>query len=656
MRKTLFIFFVFLIISGNAVSAQEIGVGEAEVVSEEVYTFPVIKPTGNIFGGYRLVDYSGSERVEEYEYLHDSISLGGEGWAFPFPHRLHFEIDVKNRKDYFGDVGYSYKDIVLFRDINRTLFHNLENINLVDLNTSTSSPGVDVRDKDKEYGVRTGINDMFLRFKTPDFPFHVYFDGMTVKKDGTQQQRSLLGAGYFNSITRTSQSRDIDWQTTNYAIGTNSHLGPVEVDLSHREKRFDVNGDKVLYDTYSAAVAGSTTERASGTYPHNLIPELRGLSNTLKIHTSYSGKLVASATFSKTERKNEDSGARADYFMGSGGVTWMPITRLTFFVKYRHNERSIDNPDTATITDASNSSNTYTYQTKSSISSITDTVSGTVRYRPISKLTLRADYSFEDIRRENADEWGLTDSTRRNTVSLSADTRILKNLTFKAKYTHKEIDDPAYNTEPNHSDEGRLSVSFIPLPQINALLSYSIAQEKRDDLFYLDTEEAKNKDAKRDKFLGSITFLLLKNLSLTTSYAYMHNNVTQDIEYHDTSGNPKVDYGVPYKDIAHSYSANVNYMAKDNVNLNAGITHTLSKGAFYPSSQDLLEPTSVASFSDINVRETSYAVSGEYQLKHGLALRIDYRYSVFNDVLDNPYDDVEDGTAHIVLLTLSKRW
>jgi len=29
---------------------------------------------------------------------------------------------------------------------------------------------------------------------------------------------------------------------------------------------------------------------------------------------------------------------------------------------------------------------------------------------------------------------------------------------------------------------------------------------------------------------------------------------------------------------------------------------------------------------------------------------------VFNDVLNNPYDDLNDGRAHIALLTLSKKW
>ena len=58
-------------------------------------------------------------------------------------------------------MGYSYKDLVLFRGINRTLFHNLDNISLIDLNPATASPGVAVRDRGEKYGVEGGLNNLF---------------------------------------------------------------------------------------------------------------------------------------------------------------------------------------------------------------------------------------------------------------------------------------------------------------------------------------------------------------------------------------------------------------------------------------------------------------------------------------------------------------
>ena len=35
---------------------------------------------------------------------------------------------------------------------------------------------------------------------------------------------------------------------------------------------------------------------------------------------------------------------------------------------------------------------------------------------------------------------------------------------------------------------------------------------------------------------------------------------------------------------------------------------------------------------------------------------LDYRYADLEDRLDNIYDDVEDGKAHIVILSATKKW
>ncbi len=661
MRK-IFISLLLLVAFNGTGTAQEMY--PEEVISEDVYIFPRIAPEVAVSAGYRFVNLNGSESASEYEYLGNSFSLATDLRVFSFPHRFHLDIDIKNKKDYFGDVSYAFKDIILFRGINRTLFHNLDNLRLLDLNTATLSPGVDVRDADRKYGIKTGINNIFLRFKTPDFPFHVYIDGSLLEKDGAQQLRSLLGSGYFNNIIRTSQKINVDLKTKNILIGVNTHLGPLEVDISHGEKRFDVSGDKVIYDIYSPAGSPPGTTRSGGVFPHNLIPEIRSSSNTFKIHTSYTGSLVVSATFSKVDKENKDSRAKADYFIGEGEVTWIPLPKLAIFLKYRHRETDIDNPDSVTITDKYDPLNTYTYLVRQPISSENDTVSGIVRYRPVSGLTLKAEYSYENIRRENADEWNLPESTQKNVISFSTDARIFKGLNLKARYTHKKNSNPAYNMEPDRSDEGRISVSWITLQKINTLLSYNIAKEIRRDLRFIDTandmftEGPNKRSVMRDRLLGSVTFLVMKDLSLTTSYAYIHNKTEQDIVFH--SGNPPypelLDPLVPHKDKAHNYSVDINYMLKNNINFSTAISHTISRGTFYPAGKDLIEPVSIASFSETKIKETDFSVSGEYRFKGNFRLGLSYKYGNLKDMTNNPYDAIKDGTVKIILLSLSKRW
>ncbi len=650
MRIYIYIVLIYTMLMGGSVFAQEEETkapetNPEEVSQEEGYTFPSIKPEYSISGGYRYVHSDGSTRAAEYEYLHNSITLGGELRMFSFPHRFHLEFDIKNKKDFFGDVTYMYKDLIRFRATGSSLFHNLQNISL---DPSTS---VDVRDAGVNYGIRSGISNAFLRFKTPDFPFHVYIDGSLVTRDGTQQQRSLLGSGSFNNIVRATQSRNIDFDTKSVIVGANSHLGPVEVDFSHGEKRFDADGDKVLFDFFTASAA-----RPAGEFPHNLIPDLKSSSNTIKLHTSYTGSLVASATFSKIDKENKDSGAKADYFIGAGEISWVESPRLAFFLKYRHKETDIDSPDTVSITDRTNPLNTLISPVEPAISSVVDTVTGIIRYRPLKGVSVKADYTYENVRRDVSPEWDVPQNTQRNAASLSADVRVVKGVDINAKYTHKFITNPAYNNEPDHSDEGRVSVTWVPTPRLSAAVSYSILGEKRDDLIFTETPDARNRDVTRDRLLGSVTYLLLKDLSVTASYAYMHDKTKQDIVYQDLIGTPHVDPLVPAKETMHNFGLDISYLPKNNITLNTGVSYTISKGEFFPSDPNLLLPVSIASFSKLDTKEVLYYFSGEYRFKGGFAAGLQYRYCNFDDVLDNPFDDVSDGKAHIVLLTLSKRW
>ena len=652
----------------------------ADLTAENVYVFPHIEPEITVSGGYRFVHLNGSAGAAEYEYLHNSVLFGSEIRTLYFPHRFHLYMDFRNEKDFEGDLSYAYKDKILLRGMSRSIFHNLENFRLIDLDPTPplTDYGVVRKDSAKEYGVDTRMDSINLKLKPWEFPAHLFVEGRFVDKDGTMQQRFLGGAAYWilpdyaPGITRVSRKRTIDWKTKEYTIGANSHLGPVEVEYSHTEKRFDAGGDRFFRDAYIASGDGSffgSILRSAGTYAHNRVPDLKGSTDSLKLHTSYTGGFVAAATFSKTRRENETSNAKADYFVGAGDLTWIATPQLAFFLKYNHKEADIDNSDADTLGNSCSPSNkpgaAYACNIVRSISSVTDTVSGTVRYKPLTGVLLRAGYTYDTIRRENADKWDLEDSTERNAIFVSADLKPIKGVTLKAKYTHKDIDHPENNAAPNSADEGKLSISWIPTPKISTLLSYSILKEEGNDLHFLNEagdavkEKGADRKAQRDRLLGSITYVLLNDLSVTVNYAYMHNKIRQDVAYSYTSPEPPpayIDTLVPYTNIVNSYGLGIAYMPAKQISLNADIQHSVTKGNFYPSASDLLKPVSVASFSQLNMKETVLNAGGEYFLRNGLTIGMHYQYSSVNDVLNNPNDDVKDGEAHMLHVTVTKKW
>lgn len=656
MRKIILLALTLLVIDLGSAYAQtedellkELGISTEE--DKVAYKFPDIATKASLYLGYRFTDLGDSEKAFEFEHKDDFPVGGADLRWFKYPHRLHADIMINSKEDYQADINYAYGETFISRWFRSVFYHNLDNIELNDPDPGSGNYEVSIGDRNEEYGVTAGIENFIIRLKYPNFPAHLYVKGSNVNREGNYQQRYLTGSGYFQNLDRSTRERSIDWNTLEYTIGGNSHLGHAEVDLSHTEKRFDVDDGEVMFDTYDASAY-----RQAGTYPHNRVPELKSSSNTFKIHTNYTESLVASATFTVKESENSTSDAKADIFMGSGSLQWTPLPRLSFFADYYHSDIDADNPGTTSIKDIQGQVKTYTQPVKASISKKTDAVSVTGRYNPEPGVTLKAKYSYENVERDNAEDWDLEESTRKNALSLSADLRIVKGLYVKGEYVHEAVDCPSYNTEPDFSDEGIASVSWTPIPGISLLANYSIGKQERDDLYFPGAENAVDRVVRTDNLLGSGTFQLMNNLSLTTSYAMIKYRVKQDIVYHSPAEEPMMDSMVPYKDTAHVYSAALYYIPVDRLSVNAMVTHTKSSGEFSPDSEDLLQPVSVAEFSEQDITETEYELSGTYHFGKGYLGDVEFRYRDVSDEIDNIYDSNESGDAYILIFRINKEW
>ena len=268
MKKIILIFIVFMLWVSLAAAEQ----ASSELTSEAQSTeTPGADFEGRIGVGYRWMTQKGNPIAGEYDFIKSSATGALDMEYDPLPHRFVLESYFLNHKDYFGEMDYAYKDVVLFNGYARDMFHNLNHYNL---GPASTTPNLSFTDKDPgaEYGIENQLRRAFIRFKTPDFPFHLYAEVITVDREGTIQQRFLNGSSGLDIV---SQSRDIDWNTQQVRVGANSHLGPVEVDYSHMEKKFQVIANNELFDAS----------------PHNLTPDLKSSSDTVKIHTSYSGRL-----------------------------------------------------------------------------------------------------------------------------------------------------------------------------------------------------------------------------------------------------------------------------------------------------------------------------------------------------------------------------
>ncbi len=622
--------------------------GEEEVA---IYEFPEIEPEYSFSFGFGYVSNKGPDSIGRYYYLESSPTIGGHARIFSYPNRFYLEVDAENIWDSFTDLRYAYGDTFLFRWTNIRLYHNYELRPLIDLDTSTSSPGVDASGCTASCGTGATINKAFLRYKTPDYPAHLYLDYFFIGRNGDRQHMMLGGSGYYNNIVRTSEEGDTGSYFYRYETGVNAHVGHMEVQYAFTRQYFEPDTDA----SYGSITANNAW--AAGSYPHHKIPQVEGVSHTFKTHTSYTGKLVAAATLTIKEYKNETSGAKSDYVLAHTSLTWMPVTRLTFVVRYRHNEMQVENPSSVTITDASNSANSYTYTVKPSISYSQDSLRVIGRYRPVTGLTLTGNYSVDRIERENADLWGLdSDTTTKTVVGADASLKVSRTLRVKAGYEVKDVKDPAYNSEPDSESTGKFSATWTPLGWVSANVAYSLRQGERGDLDYDGISNARDRETSNEHLIAAVSFLMNEDATVTLGYFMFREHIKQDIVYSDLGGTPLISPGVVQQGSTAGYSIDLSFNASQRMTIYTGVSYAVSDASFDTNNRDLLEPISLASLNDFEYNETAFNASGDYQLGEASSVSLEYSYRRLDEALDNPNDGIEDGEVQIASVMYRKKW
>jgi hypothetical protein len=592
---------------------------------------------GDVRLGYRWNLTKGNPMAGEYEYQHSSAAGSAVIEYDPLPNRFLFESYVLNSKDYFTEFDYSYKDILTLNLTARSLFHNTDHYSI-----GQSIPGgmtvTDLNPAD-QYGTSDAMNRAQVRFKAPDFPFHIYLETKNQEKHGTVQQRFMNS---FTAADKLSRSRTIDYETDEWKGTINSHLAWVEVEYSHAEKTFKDTRDKYMTDT------GGTT-----TYAHNLVPQLESSVDTLKVHTSHSGKVSAAFTGSMGDKKNNDSNAKTDFTNLAADASWIPTKDVTVAVKYRHYDVTADNPATVsaliTMTTETNVRTPLGYQK--------DILSGMVRWRASKNLVLRAEVGFDNLKRDLSQDpsspnyWALDDEVKKMIYHLGATYRPTNRIMLRADVSSVNTSVPANsvdNTYPETSNQGRLTATWAPKPWVSMLLSGSTVREERSGLNAPFADKWTNE---RDRVLGSFTFLVGKATSVTPSYSFFQNQHTGPIAYSDTSGAITAETGVPYADTAHVAALTVSHAMSDALVLTADISRSWSRGG-WQNANVVPGSDGIAGITNLKMEETRASVDLEVRVAKNLGYTINYQIRR----LDDKYDDAQDGTNQIAMATLSWKW
>lgn len=594
---------------------------------------------GDFFIGYRGVSTDDSLKAAEYIYPHSTLGFGLNLLSCPLPFRYQINTEFISKYDFYMDAGFAYKDLILFRDILVGVYHNLEHFpydpdnNLPGEITFEDNNPADIYYKDFT------SNLLSLRLKAPDFPFHTFLKHRYVGRKGRRQQRFVLG--YHNQeLNMISESRDIDWQSNAVQIGANSHLGPVEIEYDFDKADFDPGRSNILYDDYPASSTDSFS-RPAGTYVHNVIPETESSAHTLKMHSSYTGGIVAAATLSNLTQKNNYSLAESTTWKGAFDFSWIPAPAINVFFKYRHKDVDMDTPASVNLYDYSDRNNPVLvsppspYTVRQGISYDKDVLSLSSRYKPFKNLSLLAGYEFSQTDRKNIAGWELLPSQSKvHTIDLAAYTKPADKVKVKAIYEYKNYDQPAYNTTPDNSNKLQLTTTYMPLHWLNIYLEYILYISERDPLRYFNgnpavPQDIGERDSRHDQILASLTTTVSPVLSLTFSWFYHHWDVDQDLAFSippEPSGNQLlIDSGVPYSDKANSFSLALQWLPREDITVAADVTYTITNetvgGTYIP----------LSTYSGLEAEETAFSLDLAKKFSNAWEIGLNSYLNIFND-------------------------
>lgn len=606
----------------------------------------------DLAAGYRAVSQQDSARSAEYEFLKSS----GAGslvleWD-PLPNRFVFETWYLNEKDYYSGLDYSYRDVVVFNFLSRRLYHNLDHYSFGADDTTTASPSFTDRNPDDAYGTETTITSAYLRFKTPDFPLHLYANARLIERHGSVQQRFLDAfSGGFNKVSAT---RGTDGETEEATVGVNSHLGPVEIDYAHMQRNFKETSDRVLTDSFPTG----------GDYLHNLSPETEASSDTVKIHTSHTGRVSAAATYSAGEKENKDSGVKTDFTNAAGDMTLVPHRDLTISLRYRYYDIDPDSPATVTTTVPSG---VATYSVRDALAYRKDTAAAVVRYRVTQRLAVRAEFGWESLTRQDWPEtggatlpppptgapayWNLDHRVSKGTARLAVNYRLANRLSFRADASHQSVDRPETSddtTYPDSTDAARASFTWTPFKWLNVLASGGATIEKTDKL---NAPLAGEKKVERDRALGSFTFLLGKRTSLTAGYSFFRNRIDTALAYRGPAGGVTAEAEVPYADVAHMAMFSAAVAMTENAAFTAEASRSYSRGDFR-SAETVAGTDGIAALSRLSVIESVYGAGLDVEHTKTLGTSLRYQFRQYDDRIN----DSGDGATQVAFATVRMKW
>jgi hypothetical protein len=671
-----------LLIVAGPVRSEDEAADLPESDTEEVRERPVeTLRHAAVHSGYRFITPDGpASAASPYGRLTSGIIGGFSAGTLGPDLKLTIDGSFLHEDDYQAELFFDYAGLVHFHAESRKFWHNLlrEQISPGSLTLVTRDPGA-------AYGVSTAINQADTRIRLGNNPFHLNLGYWELKREGFEQLRfsdHYFGAGAGSVITDTSR---VDRHTREGSIGLDAHLGLFDLSYGFSIRDFINDAADPRYE-YANTAAGALT---AGTQAHDVIPDNRVTSHTIKLFSDLSGGLVAAASYNLTQRENSGGHGEAvpserpsDVIHSvAGDVTYTPSKRHSFALKYRH--REIDRSTPASIfypysQIPASPPGVYTsvpglLLVRPATSAARDTLSFSATFRPAPKVIYRLEYKAELESRDNvldaqapAGSPNALHSDHRQTHSGTAVFywRPVNGVKVNASYSYAACDNPSYGSSFSDRHTGKLLMTYSAGGKWGVAGSY-LAQYESGEQHASTVAPAPvaayrlPRESRSSSGNASLWFSPLERLTLTAHYSYLESDSDQSILFSSLIADPAPLTVSNYRSSAHVFGIDAVVAVMESLDISLAFQQVRSQARFdvpvrsftLAGVAGVFDTTGITGLSRIDSTETGVSARADWRINALLGCSLDYSFRNYDSG-----QPLYDGSVHATMATLKARW
>jgi hypothetical protein len=663
--------------------------GDLVVVPEEEREVHDLEQKGGWLG-FRTVESDGyGGRALEYGLLRSSRSAGLFYRNLKKGNSLELEGEFLNSEEYQADLLVDFGGDYRLHLRTESMYHNLDRELLFtspfrSFRSDPPAPGElpladylpSQGDAGEHYGISVVQDLAHFRYRLHDYPLHVNLGYWRFLRQGTMQQRFADHSFEGGPNTFYAVPREIDQQVHEGHLGVDAHLGPVDVVYVFRGRIFDERGPTPVANFVPRDDINGNPERVGGPHQHNENPDARFLSHTLKLHTSLTGGIVGSGSYSIDQRENRSKLSDTTGFSGSQATvqnaaldfTYTPSKEYSLALKYRRHE--LDHDVHGTI--SSNNFVDPVQQLRPPVDRTKDIISATLAYRPRNDLSMTGEYRGQFLKRNHVSllpsesSWALPEHSETHSGSLALLYRPVKGLRTGAEYSYSNTDNPSYGASYEQRHEGKLLASYARSNVWGATGNLVIRREWNHEVqrylvnYPLEPLEytrypQTSRDRHTENFNVGVWVAPTTRVTLGANYAHLRSSIDQPVLFTGVAVGSEA--ASTFTSHSHVYGVNGSYAVNEALNLSLMLQQAWARSTFRPDYVAFSATSDTSGISELSRQRSvisSLSARGEYRFSQAVSTTLDYSVRDYDE--DNPYYSWGNGTVHVILAGVAGKW